>query len=191
MWYTVLIILAIWTVLTIWVNTKGKSRLDTAGNRFAPRQVIIVYDPDPFYNLDEQVCKTIAKGLASDSTGITIATVAAAEKITDTGYALYVFCANTYNWKPDRAISHYIKEQRNLKNKAVVAITLGAGSTSGSQRALEQLIHEKDALLLDSKHFWLMRPNDETRMKERNVTVALSQVHAWAGEIAKRIAQWQ
>ena len=44
--------------------------------------------------------------------------------------------------------------------------------------------------LVDSKHFWLRRPNDETRMKEKNVTVVLSKVHNWAKEIAKRIQHW-
>lgn len=190
MWFTVLTILAVWVILTIWVNAKGKSRLLTFGNTAAGRQVLIVYDPDPLYNLDAKVCKTFAQGLASGNTGITIATVAAAEKLADTVYTLYVFCANTYNWQPDRAISNYIKKQQRLKNRPVVAITLGAGSTAASQKTLEQLIHEKEAILVDSRHFWLMRPNDETKLKEKNVAVALSKVQDWAKEITKRIQQW-
>lgn len=190
MWYTVLSILAIWLILTIWVNTKGKARVANYGNPASATQVIIVYDPDPFYNLDEQVCKAFAGELASDSTGVTVATVAAAEQRSDTIFSLYVFCANTYNWQPDRAISNYIKTRKHLDNKPVVAITLGAGSTAGSQKELELLIHQKKARLVDSGHFWLMRPNDETRTNEKNVSVAISNVRTWAKNIAKNLHQW-
>lgn len=190
MWYILLSILAVWAVLTFWAQAKGKAKLVMLGNTTAAKHILIVYDPDPFYNLDEQVCNSFAKGLLTDSTCITIATTAAAEKLTGTAYSLYVFCANTYNWQPDRAVSNFIKMHPHLNNRPVIAVTLGAGSTAASKKTLEKIIHKKEALLVDSRSFWLLRPNDEQRMKERNVTAALLQVTAWAKEISKRIQQW-
>ena len=59
-----------------------------------------------------------------------------------------------------------------MKEKKVIAISLGSGSTEASQRRFENLIKEKKANLIGSKSFWLMKPNDETRMDESNVNVA-------------------
>lgn len=184
--YILLFIAGLWILLTLWAETKGTSKRWETGNATSLRKALIIYDPDPFYNLDEQVCRSFGQSLAEHNISVTIATVAAMGDIPAANFDLYVFCANTYNWRPDWAISGFIKKQ-SLKDKAVVAITLGAGSTAASQRALQRIINKKEARLLASRSFWLLKPNDEARQKENNVAVAVDMVNMWAAEIAGRL----
>lgn len=181
------VILFIWAILTIWVERTGERKLSELGDIGNAKHALIIYDPDPFYNLDEKVCQSFGESLSEEGYHVTIATVAAAHDMVDHSFKLYVFCANTYNWRPDWAVTSYIRNVDFLEHKPVVAIVLGAGSTEASQQAFTKMILDKKALLIDSKSLWLLRPNDDSRMDESNVSVAISQVAAWAKEISKQI----
>ena len=95
------------------------------GNPDSVKKVLIIYNPDPFYNLDEQVCTSYAKGIADMGWQSQISTVSALKNQDADSFDLYVFCANTYNWTPNWKVSNYIKTHKNLKGKNVVAVTLG------------------------------------------------------------------
>lgn len=189
--YILIILIAGWTALTFWVEAKGKSQMWQMGEATAGRTALIVYDPDPFYNFDEQVCKAFAGILEEKNSYVTVATVGAAEKIRDQDFDLYVFCANTYNWRPDWALSRFVKNYPALKNRNVVAITLGSGATKASQKNLDKIILKKEANLIDSRSFWLLKPNDESRIDEKNVEVAVDMVKKWAHEIVVGLAAKQ
>ena len=179
-------VVLIWVCLTWWVERVGPEKRWEIGSVAGSTDVLIVYDPDPIYNLDEQVCWSFGKALADHGAHVNVMTVAAAQNLKQTTFGLYVFCANTYNWRPDRAVSNFIREQ-TLKNKPVIAITVGSGSTESSQKILESLIKEKEADLWASRSLWLMRPNDESRMEESNVQVAVSSAYTWGEEVAARL----
>ena len=179
----IFIIAIIWVALTIWAESKGGERFFLLGDEQAQEKVLIVYDPDPFYNLDEQVCKSFGELFAAKGFGVYIYSVQSAEISKLPSFDLFVFCANTYNWRPDMAVSDYIKNSTVLKNKPVVAITLGSGSTEASQRLLEKIISEKQARLIGSRSFWLLKPNDESKNSEPNVKVATTNVYEWAKEL--------
>lgn len=183
---TALAIGAVWTALTVWAERTGPKRSWQLGSLTAKKRALIVYDPDPFYNLDEQVSRAFGQALANGGMRVTVASVAAASGADDQPIDLYVFCANTYNFRPDWAVSDFIQKQTNLADKSVVAITLGSGSTETSQKALETLIQDKRANLLDSRSLWLFKPNDESRMQESTIAIIVSMAYAWGEEIAKR-----
>jgi hypothetical protein len=185
--FTVIIISIIWTLLTLWVESKGPARSWELGDKSSLKTALIVYDPDPFYNLDEQISKKFGEALAHHGMHVTVATVAAAGKLNVQTYDLYVLCANTYNWRPDWALTNFAEDELMLKNKSTVAITLGSGSTEESQQALEELIVEKNGDLIGSRSLWLMRPNDESRMEESNVAVSVSMAYTWGEEIANKL----
>lgn len=183
---SVLAIGVVWTLLTVWAERTGPKRSWQLGPQTAKKRVLIVYDPDPFYTLDEQVSRSFGQALADQGMQVTVATVAAASELDNQSIDLYVFCANTYNWRPDWAVSDFIQKQANLDGKSVVAITVGSGSTEDSQKALETLIRHKKANLLDSYSLWLLKPNDESRGTESNVAVSVSMAYSWGKELAKR-----
>lgn len=45
-----LVILSIWIMLSLFVQMEGPYRKKEIGNKDAKIKVLIVYDPDPFYN---------------------------------------------------------------------------------------------------------------------------------------------
>lgn len=181
------IILVIWSLLTLIAERKGTENITIIGEPTSEQKALILYDPDPFYNLDEQISKSFAEGLAENGWLSKVITVSAASGLNNEQFNLYVFCANTYNWSPDWAISNFIKNSTNLKGKNVIAITLGSGSTGRSQRILETQIKQKEAILLASKVYWLMKPNDESRAKESNVEVAVDMANTFGKQIAESL----
>jgi hypothetical protein len=182
-----LVIAVLWMILTLWAERQGPKRFQKLGTDNNSLKAVIIYDPDPFYNLDQQVCEAFAKVLADSGWSVSISTVAATKQFSDSGVGFYVFCANTYNWAPDWAITRYIKNHSALANKKVVAITLGGGTTARSQKLFENIIKSKEANLIDSKNFWLWRPNDESRMKDKNTQVVVDMVKQWATKIISKI----
>ncbi|MBQ0734709.1 hypothetical protein [Aquimarina celericrescens] len=189
MMVTLLIILVltaiIWIVLSVVVSKTGSEKIAFIGED-GDYKALIVYDPDPIYNLDELISIAFAEGLTESRWESKIATVAAATKIKQP-FDLYVLCANTYNWAPDKAIRNYIKGNKHLKGSKVVAITLGSGATIRSQRLLEELIIEKQAILIESKSFWLIKPNNESKTKRSNRKIAIEMANDFGKEIAKKL----
>lgn len=185
---TFVVIAFLWTILTLWVEQRGPARRWSSGNTHG-KKVVILYDPDPFYNLDEQVSLSLGKSLSNQGLQVNVMTVAAAEedKIDTSPVALYIYCANTYNWRPDWAITDYIQKQKSMDGQPVVAITLGAGSTHESQKKLEELIINRGGKILASHSLWLLRPNDESKMEDPNVTVALEQAYQMGDHIAEQV----
>jgi hypothetical protein len=181
-----LVILALWGLLTLIVERTGDARIEARGAASAEYHAWIVYDPDPIYNLDERVSIAVAEGLAAAGWSVSVRTVAAAREADTAAVDLYVLCANTYNWSPDWAIGRYVRQHRELSGVPVAAITLGSGSTARAQRRFDQLIEKRGAYLLDSRTWWLLRPNDEDRMEEPNARVAADQAEAWGTTLAQR-----
>lgn len=158
--------------MTLWVQFAGDKKTIWFGDLGQDKKVLILYNPDPIYNLDEQVCSGFAKGLASKKCYVKVSSVKSSDE-TAKNYDCIVFCSNTYNWSPDWLISKKIKKMKDLNGKRAIAITLGSGSTKRSRRLLEKEIKEAGALLEGSYEFWLLRPNDESRMDEKNTDVAV------------------
>ena len=188
---SVVFILVIWTVLTFIAEAEGKKYTSEFGRKGSALKVLIVYDPDPFYNLDQQVCESFAKSIAANGWFAQVASVAAAKQIYASQYNLYVFCANTYNWSPDWAIAGFIKKNVVIKNKNVVAITLGAGSTERSKTDFENLIKEAGANLMSSQAYWLWRPNGKSQTTKSNVKVAVEMAGQLGGKVARQISKPQ
>lgn len=174
-----------WIALTIFVEIKGEAHSEILGKRIATQNALIIYNPDPIYNLDEEVCNSFAEGLAKHNWWVNVKTVSIASQCIDEEDDLYIFCANTYNFAPDRGITNFIKTHDKLNSKPVVAITLGSGPTERSKRILENIIKKNESTLLDSKTYWLLRPNDVARLEESNVTVAIEMANKFGMEVGK------
>jgi NAD(P)H-dependent FMN reductase len=185
--FSVLLVSIVWTLLTTWVQYGGKQKAQRIGSDKASKKALIVYNPDPIYNLDEQVCRSFAEGLRPYGFISKLVTVKLLPENSQE-YDLFVFCANTYNWAPDWRVSNCIKVSDFIRNKPVVAITVGSGSTARAQRKLEEEISDKKAQLLGSKSFWLLKPNDEKRMNEKNTDVANDMAKSFGETIGKQLS---
>ena len=106
-------------------------------------------------------------GFQVDRATLTSATLARPE-----GYALVAVVTNTYYWTPDLPTLRYLR-RAHLQGIAVVGLVAGAGSTGHSQRVLERALLRAGATVLQTRSFWLWRPNDESRPNEPNRQVAL------------------
>ncbi|MET6989937.1 hypothetical protein [Sediminicola arcticus] len=186
--WIVSVILLLWGLLTFLSQQKRGEKTFSFGPISSNQKALIIYNPDLFYDLDEQVCTSFAKGLIEKGWAAKVVTIAAAERLNEEPVDLYVFCANTYNWAPDWPTSRFIKRQNNLENKNVIAITLGSGSTNRAQRLLEHKLTQKKVHLLDSQIFWLMRPNEEPSTDKTNVGVAVENAYALEKKTAKRLS---
>lgn len=186
--WIVSIILVSWGLLTYFAEQKRGQKTFTFGPISNNQKALIVYNPDLFYDLDQQICSSIAKGLVEEGWSAKVVSISAAELLKEESFDLYVFCVNTYNWAPDWPTSQYIKHHNNLEYKNVLAITLGSGSTNRSQRLLEAKLAQKKAHLLDSKVFWLMRPNEENPTDLSNVEIAVQNAYILGKQTAKRLA---
>ena len=113
----------------------------------------------------------MAAGLNEKGINTVISTTKLIEE-KDTIYNLYVLVTNTYNWAPDWLVINYIEESAHLKGKQVVALTLRSGSTATAQKKLEKSLEKRGASVLHSQSLWLMKPNDEDKMEDKNTDVA-------------------
>jgi hypothetical protein len=70
-----------WTGVTVYVERTGPAKLWTFESANSKKAALVIFDPDPFYNLDEHVCISFGKALAEGEINAQVATVAAAEKL--------------------------------------------------------------------------------------------------------------
>ena len=182
-------LLLIWLGLTLWVQRERTGPSWTTPVEDPRGKALILYNPDPIYNLDQQLAEAFTKGLLDNGWESSVIPYADLETSAPLGYDLYVVLANTYNWAPDRPTRSFVRNSPWLKGKNVVAITLGSGDARRSERLLKEELLESGARLIDARTYWLLRPNDETRLEMSNVVVAREQVRGFAGEVIGRVKE--
>ncbi len=182
------LILAIWIVMTFWVQYTADHHLERFDVQDSVHQALIVFNPDPIYDLDAQVCESFARGLQSVGISTVVASIKACSDL-EIEPDLLVFCANTYNWAPDWQLTKHIKSHRKLDGKQTVALTVGSGSTARAKSKLEWHLMDRGAFIAGSEVYWLLRPNDENRMKEKNIAVARDKAQLFGKEIGLLISR--
>lgn len=175
-----------WLGLTLWAEWGGaEQRLELKAQPKAP-ELLVAYNPDPFYDLDAQICEALAKALHAQGFTVTLATAGILEE-KDHQHDLLICCANTYSFSPDFGIQSAVEDLVGEKAKEAIAITLRVGSTTCAQRRFQQFLGAKGLNLLLSKAYWLMRPNDERRMSEVNTEVAIKLA---VKEVGQAVQTW-
>lgn len=170
----------IWGLLTIWVEQLRPAQTWEFPVQTPKGNILVLFNPDPIYNLDQQVAESFATAAQQQGWHSSIVTLAAADTIDPGRFDLFVFCANTYNWSPDRPTKKYIRKARWLEGRPVVAIIMGSGSTARSGRLLRELLQEQGAVIVQTTDLWLMRPNDESQTNRGNVSIARSKAEILA-----------
>jgi len=182
-------ILLIWLVLTLWVQQSRPAASWSTVLEESRGTALIIYNPDPIYNLDAQLAGAFAEGLKKSGWTATVTSYETFQDSVPLGHNLYVIIANTYNWAPDWPTRHFIEKATWLEGESVAALTLGSGSTERSRRLLEEVLQMQRVDLIDSRTYWLLRPNDDFREDEPNVEVARQLVRQFAGDLAAELSQ--
>ena len=180
-------ILLIWLALTLWVQQPRAMASWTTEPEGEKGKALILYNPDPIYDLDAQLARAFSEGLASQGWASEVAAYETFQDSIPPQQDLCILIANTYNWAPDWPTRHFIERASWLEGQPVVALTLGSGATGRSQRFLEEVLEARRVVLKGSRTYWLLRPNDESRPGEPNVRVARDLVRTWAGHLAAEL----
>ena len=99
------------------------------------------------------------------------------------GYTLIAVVSNTYFWTPDRPTRDYLRKA-HLEGTPAIGLMAGAGATGRAERMLGEALRGTGAPSVHTRSFWLLRPNDEGRMRESNRAVALDEAERFAFEAA-------
>ncbi|HKK89739.1 MAG TPA: hypothetical protein VJ917_12880 [Saprospiraceae bacterium] len=173
----------IWYLLTLYVQRPGQAFSKDLSKKSAEKKALLVFDPDPFFNLDEIVCTSFAHALNEFNFNAHLRSPSSVNTSLLEGIDLLVLCSNTYNWAPDNGIRSFWENYPNPEGQKTVLITLGGGSTARSRRLMEKAIVLKNADLIGSEEFWAWKPNDEERMDEKNIDVAREMAYEWASTV--------
>ncbi len=158
-------------VITVIVEREGPYTFETV-NSSGRLRALILYHPSRDAHFSDDLSLALAQGLAASGFAVDRATLTAETPARPDGYAVIGIVSNTYFWTPDLPTTRYLRRAR-LHGIPVVGIIGGAGATGRSERVLGQALAATGATMLHLQSFWLMRPNDEARMKEPNRQVAI------------------
>jgi hypothetical protein len=161
-----------WAIISIIVELEGAYTLETLGRGTGKGRALVLYHPSRDAHFSDELSLAFAEGLTAAGFAVDRATLTAATPAHPEGYALIGIVSNTYYWTPDLPTLHYLDRAR-LDGMAVVGLIGGAGSTGRAQRVLKAALDRTGATVLGAQSFWLWRPNDESRLSERNRAVAL------------------
>jgi hypothetical protein len=175
-----------WTGMTIWVQLDGPEFSVTYGDQNKEQKAIVIFDPDPIYNLDQQICVAAAEVLSNRGWLVEVKSVRSFKNDPKHEYDLAVYCANTYNWSPDRSVCGLIDDQ-SINTLNVAAITLGAGTTAGAHNKIKNCLTNTGHNILAETEIWLMRPNDETDHSKDNIIAAKEKAKTLANEIVSKL----
>ena len=135
-------------------------------------KALVLFHPSRDAKFSDDLSLAFAEGLKAAGFAVERATLTSATPADPRGYALIGVVTNTYYWTPDLPTLRYLKRAK-LDGIAVVGLVGGAGATARSQRILDEALRRTGARVIETRSFWLWRPNDENRIHESNREIAL------------------
>jgi hypothetical protein len=163
--------LAALAAVTIYVEREADFRHEVLSQGGKAR-ALVLFHPSRDARFSDQLSMALAEGLASAGFSVDRETLTAATQPAQENYLLVAVVSNTYWWTPDRPTLRYLA-RAHFDGRYALGLIGGAGATGRSQRMLDAALRNTGAKLIETRSFWLMRPNDEARLKETNRVVAL------------------
>lgn len=149
-------------------------------------KALVLFHPSRDARFSDDLSLAFAQGLQAGGMSVDRATLTRHAPASAQGYALVAVVSNTYYWTPDLPTLRYLGRAR-LDGVAAVGLIGGAGATRRSQRLLAEALRSTGARVMQTRSFWLFRPNDESRMNEPNRAVALDIAQRWGTETAQAV----
>ncbi|MGB8857339.1 MAG: hypothetical protein WCC58_11810 [Burkholderiales bacterium] len=171
------------TVVTLSVESEAKYQLEVLESH-GNAKALILFHPSRDAHFSDELSLAIADGLKTAGFSVQRATVTRSTPGAPKEFALIAVVSNTYWWTPDLPTLRYLARAR-LDNIPAVGIIGGAGATKRSQRMLDEALRKTGANVIQTRAFWLFRPNDEARMNEPNRQVALQMAMQFGASAGK------
>lgn len=158
---------ACWLAMTAYVEREPAPSVRELGDRQGSHRAVVIYAPDPFYDLDRQVAEAVAGTLAPRGWETLAMSTSAAERLVPTlDYDLLVVVANTYNLAPDRNTRRLLGGLACAQGQPAVLLTLGAGTTARARSILEHYAARAGLDVLASVELWSWAPNEAALARE-------------------------
>jgi hypothetical protein len=166
-----LILLAVLAIATAIVETEADYRheiLSSGGSATA----LVLFHPSRDAHFSDELSLALADGLQAAGFSVHRETLTKNTPNASKGYALVAVVCNTYWWSPDLPTLRYLAWAR-LDDIPTIGLIGGAGATGRSEQMLKDALQQARSKVLQTRSFWIFRPNDETRSSEPNRQVAL------------------
>lgn len=174
-----LILLAGLTVVTITFEVESAYKQESLGGE-GHAKALVLFHPSRDARFSDDLSMALADGLIAAGYAVRRATLTQDTPGAPSEYALIAVVSNTCWWTPDLPTLRYLARAR-FDGIAVIGLIGGAGVTGRSRRMVDEALHQTGAKVMQTRSFWLFRPNDEARMSEDNRAVAL--------DLAKRFGE--
>jgi hypothetical protein len=167
---TGVLLLICWVIISVAVELEGAYRRWDLGGGVRGR-ALVLFHPSRDARFTDDLSAAFAKGLQAAGLSVELATLTANTPSRPQGYRLIAVVSNTYYWTPDLPTLRYLRRAR-FDGIPVVGLMAGAGSTIRAQKVLGQALREAGAATVETRSFWLWRPNDESRSDKPNRAIA-------------------
>lgn len=158
-------------IVTAIVEAEANYNYEVLGEEGQTR-ALILFHPSREAHFSDDLSLALAEGLRAAGFSVYRAPMTRNTPAAPKEYALIAIVSNTYWWTPDLPTLRYLARAR-LQGVRTIGLIAGAGATRRSQRILDEALRKTGSNVMQTRSFWLFRPNDETRMSERNREVAL------------------
>lgn len=170
-------------MLTVYVEREAEFQLEPLGGSGKAR-ALVLFHPSRDAHFSDELSMSVAAGFKAAGFSVDRATMTRDTPAAPEGYSLVAVVSNTYWWTPDRPTIQYLGRAK-FNGVRTIGLIGGGGATARSQRLLGQALRSAGADVRQTRSFWILRPNDESRMQEPNRAVALQMARQFAVESAQ------
>lgn len=184
--------LALWILaiavasVTILVEFPSAFVIEEIKNAAGPK-ALILYHPSRDTRFSDDLSLALAQGLHQGGVQVDRATMSPGTPDAFHSYRLIAIVSNTYYWTPDLPTLWYLR-RAHLKSNALIGLIGGSGATDRAKEILAQSLRDTGSTLIGVRSFWLLRPNDKSRLSEPNRGVALDLARQFGRETAARLS---
>ncbi|MGB8327297.1 MAG: hypothetical protein WCE48_06930 [Steroidobacteraceae bacterium] len=165
------VLLAALLAISIVVEREGQYRFEHLGGGNQAR-ALVLFHPSRDAHFSDELSQALGNGLKQAGLSVDRATLTNLTPAEPKGYVLIAVVSNTYYWTPDIPTLRYLGRAR-FGATPVIGLIGGGGATARSQRMLDAALRQAGGRVLQTRSFWILRPNVETRLHEPNRKVAL------------------
>lgn len=151
-------------------------------------KALVLYHPSRDAGFSDELALAVTDGFKDAGLAVDLETTTGKTLARPRNFAVIAVVSNTFWATPDWPTLRYLG-RADLKGIPVIGLIGGAGSTDRSQRKLDEALRAAGANVLGTRHFWILRPNDEARMKEPNRRVAREMARRLGFETGQTVAK--